>query len=185
MHNKALLAGCVLCWMGHVSVSTLNYVIILARLVLKALLSSPPQFLSWLDLPFTPCTASLLAFKAKVWGGPYNCTQPLPAHLSVEVVVVGREVTLLHFLRMLLKSGPSMQTNISPWEVSMVSRDFLPSRYLELTKTSQKIIRVRILPYSIPLCAFPSQTVSWLLQYFNVVFYNGIEHLISPPRFEH
>lgn len=62
--------------------------------------------------------------------------------MSVEVVVVGREVTLLHFLRMLLKSGPSMQTNISPWEVSMVSRDFLPSRYLELTKTSQKIIRV-------------------------------------------
>lgn len=48
------------------------------------------------------------------------------------------------FHRMLSKLVPLMQTSISRWVASMVCRAFLPSRFLDPTRTDQKIIRVSV-----------------------------------------
>lgn len=138
------------------SISRLNYIIISAMLVMKALVSSSlRQRPSWLDLPFTWVQLKFPPdCQAEICSGPSSFTQPVISTLESGGAVVGGGGAnpSMYSLRMLSKSAQSMQISISPWEGSTVSRDFLPSRYLELTKTSQKIIRVRTLTFPGTFC---------------------------------
>lgn len=94
-------------------------------------------------------------------------------------------MTCLYFLRMLSKLVQWTQISISPWAVSTVSRDFLPSRYLERTKTNQKIIKVRTLLLHSPVGDIVCNQSAWLPQGLDLAICADGQHLVPPPGFEY